>query len=179
MTNTDAELMHRTLHGDPEAFAMLVSRYEKPIYNLALRMLGDRDDAADVMQTVFIKAYQRSDRYDPAHAVFSWLYRIAVNESINLINRRKRRRGATVDLPSTGSSPEDDLGEVERREYIQRALSAMTLEHRIVIVLKHLLLLSYRDIAQILDIPEKTVKSRLFTARQVLRDRLLELGYSR
>jgi RNA polymerase sigma-70 factor (ECF subfamily) len=177
--NNDAELARRIRLGDEEAFAMLVNQYGRPIYNLALRMTGDVDDAADVAQTVFVKAYRRIGTYNPAHAFFSWLYRIAVNESINLVKSRRRRRQADVEPPPAPPTPEDELREVERRRTIQRALAEMSLDHRVVVVLKHLLMLSYRDIAGILDLPEKTVKSRLYTARRELRDRLLEQGYVR
>jgi RNA polymerase sigma-70 factor (ECF subfamily) len=178
MTNRDAELASKVSQGDQRAFAMLVAQYEKPIFNLALRMVSDRDDAADVTQNVFVKAYTKINLYDPAYAFFSWIYRIAVNESINLINRRKRRRNLELETPALPRTPEEEYRQSEMGRFIQRALAEMSLEHRVVIVLKHLLLLPYREIAVILDIPEKTVKSRLFSARQALRDRLVEQGYA-
>lgn len=179
MTNRDADLAIRVSQGDQRAFAMLVAQYEKPIFNLALRMVSDPDDAADVTQTAFVKAYTRIRQYNPAYNFFSWIYRIAVNESLNLISRRKVRQNAELEPPPLPKTPEDEFRQSEMGLFIQRALAQMTVEHRVVIVLKHLLMLPYREIATILDIPEKTVKSRLFTARQVLRDRLVEQGYAR
>lgn len=179
MTDEDAELVDRVRQGDRGAFAMLVERYEKPVYNLARRMVSDADDAADITQTVFLKAFLKIETYDPAHRFFGWIYRIAINESLNLLDSRGRRwnlhHGCSVD-PQT---PESQYDEAESQEYIRRALERMSLDQRVVIVLKHLLLLPCREIATILEIPEKTVKSRLFTARQVLRERLLAEGYVR
>lgn len=177
MTNMNAELASQVSKGDRRAFTMLVAKYEKPIFNLALRMVSDPDDAADVAQTVFVKAYTKIDQFNPAYSFFSWIYRIAVNESLNMINGRKRRRNLDYEPPHRQPTPEDDYRDSERGRFIKRALVQMSSEHRVIIVLKHLLMLKYADIASILDIPEKTVKSRLYTARQALRDRLVEQGY--
>jgi len=99
MTNKDADLAIRVSQGDQRAFAMLVAQYEKPIFNLALRMVSDPDDAADVTQNAFVKAYTKISQYNPAYTFFNWLYRIAVNESLNLISRRKRHQNADIEPP--------------------------------------------------------------------------------
>ena len=179
MQDVDVKLVERFKNGDRGAFAMLVDRYEKPIYNAALRITHNRDDAADITQTVFVKIMEKIDSYDQGHALFSWLYRIAVNESLNLVNRRNRRRGVRLETAPAPATPEDDYTLAESVRYLNRALGNMTFDHRVVIVLKHLLLLSYHEIADILEIPEKTVKSRLFSARHVLRRQLLAEGYVR
>ncbi len=177
MANTDEHLVIQFQNGDRKAFSMLVARYEKPIFNTAYRMVRNADDAADITQNSFIKAFEKIDTYNPSYKFFNWLYRIAVNETLNLINRRKRRQEYEYDPPARIPSPEDDLELTEMGRYLQGALDAMAYDQRIVIVLKHLLLLPYREIAGILDIPEKTVKSRLFSARHVLRTELLKQGY--
>ena len=156
---------------------MLVARYEKPVFNLARRMVSDPDDAADITQNVFVKVFLRIDTYKPDYNLFSWIYRIAVNESLNFLDGRNRRNALRYEPPTVQKTPEEDVGLSESSELIQRALERMTVDQRIVIVLKHLLLLPYREIATILGITEKTVKSRLFTARQVLKERLVERGY--
>ena len=158
---------------------MLVDRYEKPIYNAALRITRNRDDAADITQNVFVKSMEKIDSYDRKRALFSWLYKIAINESLNMVSRRKRRAAVRLDSVISPPTPEDDYSLVESSGYLQRALDTMSMDHRVVIVLKHLLLLSYQEIADILEIPEKTVKSRLFSARQALRRQLLAEGYVR
>ncbi len=179
MANTDAQLAIQFQNGDRKAFTMLVARYEKPIFNTAYRMVQDFDDAADITQNAFIKAFEKIDTFNPSYKFFNWIYKITVNETLNLINRRKRRRDFEYDPPARVPSPEDDLELNEMGHYLQKALNVMSYDQRIVIVLKHLLLLPYSEIADILGIPEKTVKSRLFSARQVLRRELIQQGYMR
>jgi len=157
---------------------MIVARYERPIFNMAYRMVHNHDDAADVTQAAFVKAFEKIDTFNPAYKFFNWLYRIAVNESINLLNRHKRNRQIEVDLPDHQPTPEENYALNELNLQLQRALKGMSYEHRIVIVLKHLLLLSYRDISEILEISEKTVKSRLYSARQILKKQLAKEGYA-
>jgi RNA polymerase sigma-70 factor, ECF subfamily len=175
----DADLVRQALRGDREAFGMLVAQYEKPIYNLAYRMVGDADEAADIAQNAFVKAYRKLASYDPAHRFFSWLYRIAVNEALNHLAWRRRSRELNPDPPAAVPQPDDDFQLVETSDLLGRALAAMSLEQRVVIILKHLILLPYREIAAILEIPEKTVKSRLFAARHVLREQVIKQGYTR
>ncbi|MEN8005939.1 MAG: sigma-70 family RNA polymerase sigma factor [Candidatus Krumholzibacteriota bacterium] len=179
MANTDIHLAIQFQNGDRKAFTMLVARYEKPIFNTAYRMVRNAEDAADITQIAFVKAFEKIHTFNPSFKFFNWLYKIAVNETINLINRRKRRREFEYDPPARIASPEDDLELNEMGSYLHKALDAMNHEQRIVIVLKHLLLLPYAEIAEILDIPEKTVKSRLFSARHVLRKELIKQGYVR
>jgi RNA polymerase sigma-70 factor (ECF subfamily) len=179
MSNTDAHLAIQFQNGDRKAFTMLVARYEKPIFNTAYRMVQNFDDAADITQNAFIKAYEKIDTYNPSYRFFNWIYKITVNETLNLINRRKRRREFEYDPPARLPSPEDDLELNEMGHYLQSALDAMSYDQKIVIVLKHLLLLPYAEIADILGLQEKTVKSRLFSARHVLRKELLKQGYMR
>jgi len=179
MADTDAQLAIQFQNGDRKAFTMLVARYEKPIFNTAFRMVKNFDDAADITQNAFVKAYEKIDTFNPSYKFFNWLYKITVNETLNLIDRRKRRQDFDYDPPAGVPSPEDDLELNEMSHFLQKALDAMSYDQRIVIVLKHLLLLSYNEIANILDIPEKTVKSRLFSARHVLRKELINQGYMR
>jgi RNA polymerase sigma-70 factor (ECF subfamily) len=179
MADTDAHLAIQFQNGDRKAFTMLVARYEKPIFNTAFRMVKNFDDAADITQNAFIKAYEKIDTFNPSYKFFNWIYKIAVNETLNLINRRQRRRDFDYDPPAGVPSPEDDLELNEMSHFLQMALDAMNYDQRIVIVLKHLLLLPYSEIGNILDIPEKTVKSRLFSARHVLRKELINQGYMR
>lgn len=178
MATVDAELAMQVQQGDRKAFSMLVAKYEKPIFNAAYRMLHNADDAADITQTAFVKAFEKIDSYNPSYKFFNWLYRITVNESLNTISRRKRRRNFEYDPPTRVPTPEEDLRLDEMGHLLQKALDVMSFDHRVIIVLKHLMLLSYAEIAGILDIPEKTVKSRLFTARQVLRKQLVLQGYA-
>ena len=178
MANMDEQLIIQFMQGDRKASAMLVDRYQKPIFNTAFRMMHNADDAADITQAAFVKAHERIDTYTPPYKFFNWIYKIAVNEAINVINRRKRRLNFDYDPPRALPTPDEDFALNEMSGLLQAALDSMKFDHRVVIVLKHLLMLSYAEIAGILDIPEKTVKSRLFTARQVLKDQLVEQGYT-
>jgi RNA polymerase sigma-70 factor (ECF subfamily) len=172
----DAKLVQDCLQGDPHAFEVLVGEYEKPVYNAALRMLGDSDDAADVTQTAFMKAFEKLGNYNPQYRFYSWIYRIVINESIDVLNRRKRSIELDERRLSSRGTPEIAMRETQLSAAMQEALMTVSVEYRTVVVLKHFMELSYREISRTLEIPEKTVKSRLFTARQLLKDRLADKG---
>jgi RNA polymerase sigma-70 factor (ECF subfamily) len=178
--HTDAELVRECLAGNQRAFETLVRKYEKPIYNVALRILRDPDDAMDIVQTVFVKAYEKLESFDEKREFFSWIYRIAINESINASKKTRRQdeyqSGVTAALPP---SQEDQRNAEILSGEIERAIEVLTLDYRMVIVLRHYHDFSYGEIAEILDIPEKTVKSRLFTARQQLKEILTARGVTR
>lgn len=161
-----------------ETFAWIVREYSRAVFNIAFRIANDREDAMDITQTTFLKAYERLDTYDPSHKIFSWLYKIAVNEAINCVNRRKRSEPLRDDDVALAPGPEEECAQNETSRELQRALLDINLEYRTVVVLRHFQDLSYREIGDILSIPEKTVKSRLFTGRRLLRDVLLKQGYT-
>jgi RNA polymerase sigma-70 factor (ECF subfamily) len=169
----DSGLVQRCRAGDRRAFERLVVRYQKPVFNAALRMLRNPQDALDVAQTTFLKAFEHLDDYDPSFRFYSWIYRIAVNESLNALGSRRAFQGINGEEPDEAPGPDlQTEGDQTRRE-IEAALMGISPELRAVIVLRHFIQLSYRDMADILQLPEKTVKSRLYSARQLLRDRLL------
>src|SRR3954462_13882033 len=174
--DVDQALVERYRKGDRQAFTDLVVRYQRPIYNAAFWILRSADDAKDIAQDVFLKVAERLDEYDSHHRFFSWIYRIAVNESLNLLRRNGHEEPLDdeVDLPGMGDDPETQARDAERTRYVERALSTMSPMDRTVIVLRHFSECSYQEIARLLDVDEKTVKSRLFEARHRLRDRLKE-----
>ena len=175
---TDTEAVRRCKAGDRRAFDVLLKRHERMVYNLALRMVRDSDDAADVTQSVFIKVYEKLDGFDEQYKFFSWLYRIAVNEALSYLEHRKReQRLDGIDAAEEEEETVDDEL-VERDQQIQEGLMALKEEHRALIILKHMQGLSYEEIGQILDIPLKMVKSRLYSARQQLKDLLKGKGMS-
>jgi RNA polymerase sigma-70 factor, ECF subfamily len=176
--DTDLELLERYRRGDQAAFAELVIRYQRPIYNAAFWVLRRAEDANDVTQEVFLKVAERLNEYDPRFKFFSWIYRIAVNESLNLLrrNRREDELDADIDLPDADSAgPEQQLSDVQLTQRLRSTLMRMTPNDRTVLALRHFSECSYQEIGQILDLDEKTVKSRLFEARQHLRDMLADL----
>ncbi|HSM69527.1 MAG TPA: sigma-70 family RNA polymerase sigma factor [Xanthomonadales bacterium] len=172
----DLALLEDCKRGDRQALDSLVRRYERPIYNAAFRMLGNPDEAADVMQTTFLKAFENLDRFNPKFKFFSWIYRIAINESINQLNRRGRQEPLAETLASATRGPDEKLDVGRKSQQVQAVLMTLQEDHRAVIVLRHYSECSYRQIGEILQIPEKTVKSRLFTARQVMKQKLQENG---
>ena len=173
----DTEFVRRTLAGDREAFGSLVGRYQKPLFNLAYGILDDADEAEEIAQAAFVKAFENLSSYDPSRKFFSWLYRIALNEALTSANRRRRfsRIEADVADDSGGGSTEE---RTEDEEMLRAAVTALKPDHRAVVVLKHLQGLSYTEISQVLNTPEKTVKSRLFSARLALRRVLEQKGFT-
>jgi RNA polymerase sigma-70 factor (ECF subfamily) len=169
-------LVDACLRGDRSAFDELVDRYEGPLYNAAFRITGSVDDAMDATQAAFVKAFEKLHSYDPKYKFFSWIYRIVVNQSLNLVGRRREEPGLEIDLPAKGRNPESVLDDRERMDELEKALLELAPEHRTMILLKHLEGFSYQEIGELLGIPEKTVKSRLFSARQRLRTILRERG---
>lgn len=163
--------------GDRKALEMLVTTLQKPVYNAAYRMLGNADDAADVTQATFLKVFENIGKFDPSFRLFSWTYRIAINESIDQL--KKRRKSAPLDeapeAASDASLQESAAADQASRE-VQDALMGLNEDQRTIIVLRYFNDCSYEDIARILDIPAKTVKSRLFSARQLMKDKLQQHG---
>jgi RNA polymerase sigma-70 factor, ECF subfamily len=177
-SETDQALLERYRRGDRAAFTELVVRYQRPVYNAAFWMLRRAEDASDITQIVFLRVAERLDEYDPKYKFFSWIYRIAVNESLNLLRRngREDELDEEVDLPGMESSnPEWQVGEAEVSKLIQAALLSMATNDRMVLTLRHFSECSYQEIAEILDLDEKTVKSRLYEARHRLAALLKDL----
>ncbi len=170
----DTDLVRRTMKGERTAYEALLIRYEKPVYNAAYRMLNSTEDARDVTQTVFLKAYENLGQFDPKYRFFSWIYRIAVNESINCLNLRNRTEELAGEPIAETSGPDDATDSDQRSRRIQSALMLIKPEYRAVIILRHFLDFNYVEIGAILDIPEKKVKSRLYSGRQSLKDALQE-----
>jgi RNA polymerase sigma-70 factor (ECF subfamily) len=172
----DLDLVEKTVGGQTAAFEGLVRKYQKVIYNVALRMSNDADDAADITQDVFVKAFHKLSTFDRRYKFFSWLYRIAVNESLNFVRSKKRFESLDDPERSVDVSSDDKTDDALLLRQVDQALMELKPDSRIVIVLRHFHDLTYQDMSRLLDIPEKTVKSRLFTARQMLREILTRKG---
>jgi RNA polymerase sigma-70 factor (ECF subfamily) len=172
----DRALVKRCLSGDRQAFEALIEEYQRPLYNAAYRILGNPADAADATQAAFLKAFEHLKNYDPEYKFFSWIYRIAVNESINQLKRNRKQQPLDEFEAGNGPGPdrEAEAGDLSRK--VQEGLMALTADYRSVLVLRHFSDCSYREISEILEIPEKTVKSRLYSARQLMKDELLAHG---
>ena len=164
----DSALLERYRDGDRQALLELFKRYEKPVYNVALRITGNREDAADVAQTVFMKAFENHHRFDPKHRFFSWIYRIAVNESIRSAEQGSRLQALSEREESAAKGPESTAGSQQLSDAVQDSLMQLDAKYRAVLVMKHFLGLSYREIGASLEISEQLVKSRLYSARQLM-----------
>ena len=172
----DQELIERCRRGDRRALEAVLEKYQKPIFNAAYRMLGNADDAADVTQATFLKAFENLGHYNPNYKFFSWIYRIAINDSIDRINLGKREQVLEDVQPSAEPGPESRVQEETVSRTVQAVLMGLQEDHRAVLVLRHFSDCSYQEISEILHIPEKTVKSRLYSARQKMKDQLESEG---
>ena len=152
--------------------SQLVSQYQRPVFNAAYRILGDMDDAADTTQTVFLKVFEHFDDYDPKFKFFSWVYRIAINESLNQVKKRHKQEPLDDSQVSPWQSPAEELDSKLLCNRVQAALMLLNTDYRTVVVLKHISGCSYQQISEILQLPEKTVKSRLYSARQLMKKSL-------
>jgi RNA polymerase sigma-70 factor (ECF subfamily) len=131
-------------------------------------MVGDMADAQDIVQTAFIKAFEKLSSFDEKYKFFSWIYRIMVNESLKHLDRSKQAGKLEIEVSSETKSPDEQYRVTLLREKIQDALMKLKPLHRTVIVLRYFADLSYRELAFVFDLPEKTIKSRLYSARQLL-----------
>jgi len=161
----------RAQQGDEEAFSQIVEAYQRPVYNLAYRMLGSAGDAQDAAQEVFLRAYSHLESYDPARKFSSWILSIASHYCIDRL-RRGHRRQVSLDefepdrwLPDTAPRPEDEAMDRDQEVRIRRLLDVLPEQHRLVIVLRYWYDMSYQEIAQITSSTESAVKSRLHRAR--------------
>ena len=181
------EIIRSVLRGNVNDFEKLVTAYEKNVYNIALRMVGDPDDAADMTQETFIKAYRALSGFRGDSKFSSWLYRIASNVCLDFLRSRSRHpqvslSGADEDdrtafeLPDMSQNPEEQLMKKLSMEAVRRGLGQLPEQQRQILVLRELGGLSYAELAQTLGLEEGTVKSRIFRARKRLCALLLRDG---
>lgn len=176
MDPTDRELVRRARSGDPGAFDALVSRHGPGLLRLAAGMLGQAADAQDVVQETLLGAFKGLARFDGRSAVRTWLVGILVRQA-SLHRRRGRRWPQPLDEASPPPTPlrgEGTLAAADARLDLAAMLAALSEEHRQVLLLREIEGLSYDDIATLLGIARGTVESRIFRARQALRDRVFE-----
>jgi RNA polymerase sigma-70 factor (ECF subfamily) len=170
--DSDIGAVAECLAGQSEAFAALVEKYQRVMYVVAFRTLGNEADASDATQTAFVKAYEQLAAFDPRYRFFSWLYRILRNECLNVIRARRPQEPLSTALRSP-TTPFDAARASEQRRHVQMALDTLVPEEREVVVLRHYAELRYDEIAATLGLPASTVKSRLYSARQHMGRRLL------
>jgi RNA polymerase sigma-70 factor (ECF subfamily) len=167
----DSLAVERCLNGDLEAFGTLVERYQRQVFNAILHMVGNYEDAREITQQVFLKAFEHLGSYERGRRFFSWIYRIAMNESINHLKARRTFEPFEFEENQIRSNHRA-FASLETQREVRQAVLALKSEYRAVVILRHFLGCSYRDAAEALDLPEKTIKSRLFEARQILKSTL-------
>lgn len=175
----DNRLISECLRGRTEAFEELVRRYQDRLYNTVYRLLGHAEDARDAVQEAFINAYQSLNSFKGDSQFYTWLYRIAINTAISLKRKSRsmpvsgsdRGLGEPID-PSPASSPGHALEMAEDERRVQKALNRLSPEHRAVLILKDLEGQKYEEMAEILNVPIGTVRSRLHRARSEMRQLL-------
>jgi RNA polymerase sigma-70 factor (ECF subfamily) len=185
----DADLVRRVAEGDAQAFESLMTRYQSPIHGFLRGMLGNREDAQDAAQEVFVRVFTQAHRYQPSAPFRSWLYRIATNVAIDAVRKRKRRwfgllpartltthdgdeRNPLDEVPSGGATALALLIDDERDQHVARAVATLPRVYRAALVLRDLQDLSYEEVAVVLGCRVGTVKSRINRARNLLRDKL-------
>ena len=182
----DIELINGALAGVEESFEELVQRYQRPIISYVYRFLNDYDASLDVTQEVFIKVYNSLDRYSSDYKFSTWLYRIAHNAAIDHIRRNSRKEHSLeaenqegtfqLQLESARPNPEQDRQRSEWRTEIESVVRCLPSSYRELIALRHGKDLSYIEIAEVTGLPLGTVKNRLFRAREMMREMLVERG---
>jgi RNA polymerase sigma-70 factor (ECF subfamily) len=173
----EARLIRWAKEGDTRAFDALVGIYGRVVYNLALRMVGDPDDASDLTQRSFLRAWNGLGSFDSNRRFFSWLYRITINESLRLLEERRPLETLDERMADPAPSPEEYRNRRERSDRVQAALMAVGANDREILVLRYFGQLSYAELGELLEVPEKTIKSRLYTARQTLGRVLRQRGF--
>ena len=182
MPETDELIIHKIIQGDTGSFGRLVERYQHQIYNLALRMSGHREDARDITQETFIKVFNSLSAFRFEAGFKTWLYRIASNSCLDYMRRLNRDSARRIErppedlpdplelVPAGGPGPEESIIKRESREAVKKALESLPDAYRLPLVMHHYQGLSYREIASVLDISEKTVGTRLYRAKKMLKD---------
>jgi RNA polymerase sigma-70 factor (ECF subfamily) len=183
----DRALVRRCLRNDQAAYKALLERYQRPVFALVRRMVANEEEARDLAQEAFIRAFRNLKQFDQSRKFSSWLFRIANNLCIDHYRRRKldtvpmvRRSDGeeeeTWDLPDTGPSPAETFSDRERARSLLAVVEALPPVYRMVILLRHQQGLTYDEIAETLDLPLGTVKARIHRAHKLLKEKLSRQG---
>ncbi len=175
MHQTDIEIVKEVLQGRSEAFRELVSRYKRAVYSLCYRMVQNNEEAEDLSQEVFIKVYQYLEKYDESYKFSTWILKIATNTTIDYL---RKKRVDTVPLEE-GIESKQEMASAEsiyfhqsNKELIEKMIKELPEEYRLLIMLYHQQGLSYKEIAENVNIPMSKVKNRLHRARNILKEQL-------
>lgn len=182
----DEELVRRVQAGNNEAFEELVKRYERKVYNIAYRLMGNERDASEVLQDAFLRAYRFLPKFQFKSSFFTWLYRIATNVSLTKLRKREKVQLVSIDEPANADgdlpleipdyryNPEKMMKQRQLREALQNAVDSLPPDYRSVVVLRDLEGLSNEEVSKVLNLTVAAVKSRLHRGRLELRKVLAE-----
>jgi len=182
----DMQLIVSSKQGDQDAFAQLVQRYQRHVFNLVFRMLQQYEEACEITQETFLAAWQALPSFRGDARFTTWLYRIAYNCSLKQLDQRKRDKALQAALQAEQALEHVDndkradaqLEAHDRQAFIQELLSKLPAKYRIVLILRHLQDMTYEEMAEILTVPIGTIKTHLFRARNLLKERLQGLDRS-
>ncbi len=180
-TDPDRRLLELCRQGDPHAFETLFRKYQTYVYNVSLGMLNNSEDAADITQETFLRLHRSLDSFRGDSTFSTWLYRVAVNLCITEIRRRGRNRYQFLDdiahdeeaqlTEEPGPTPDEAIELAEERQVVHRVLRTLPPDYRAIMVLRHFQQLAYEEIAEVLNLTLSQVKTRLFRARKMFKDR--------
>jgi RNA polymerase sigma-70 factor (ECF subfamily) len=183
----DVSLIRQVQAGDLQAFAELVRKYQDRIHNVCWRLCGNREDACDLTQEVFLRAFEAVETFRGKSGFYTWIYRIAVNLALSQRRRMRVRAALPLDAEKVGHNGEGSTPQLadprtpapsagaeaaERHERVAAALAGLDAEYRAALVLRDIEGMDYQEIADVLEVPVGTVKSRIFRGRMALRERL-------
>jgi RNA polymerase sigma-70 factor (ECF subfamily) len=175
VNNNESEWLVRAIEGDDNAFTQLIEKYQRPVYNLCYRMLGNPGDAEDAAQEAFFRAYKALDRYDPKRSFATWLLSIASHYCIDQLRKRRftsfsmdDEEHAWLEPPDPAPSPENTVSSREKQEQVQQLLERLGPKDRSAVVMRYWYDYSYEEIAEALSLTISAVKSRLHRARKDL-----------
>lgn len=173
----DIQLVTSSKNGDQDAFSLLVQRYQRRVFNLVFRMVQNYEEASEITQETFLAAWQGLPAFRGEARFSTWLYRIAYNCALKQLEMRKRDNALQVALQSEQIVEGDDshnahLASLDNQELVQEQLSQLPPKYRIVLILRHLQDMTYEEMAEVLTMPIGTIKTHLFRARNLLKERL-------
>nr|WP_294682728.1 sigma-70 family RNA polymerase sigma factor [uncultured Anaerotignum sp.] len=184
----EMRLVKKAKQGDLHAFEELILQHEKIVYNVALRMMNHSEDAKDISQEVFLKAYRNIKNFDERSQFSTWLYRITANTCIDEMRKRKGKQSFSLEeeleneegsmrrqIADEGETPEESLLRQEQKSEILQALDSLSPEHKTAVILRDIKGLSYEEIAELLELSLGTVKSRISRGRSQLKQEFIKL----
>lgn len=180
----DTQLVSASKNGDQDAFSLLVQRYQRRVFNLVFRMLQNYEEASEVTQEAFLAAWQGLPSFRGEARFSTWLYRITYNCALKQLETRKRDQALQTALQAEQTFESADpknalLDMLDNQEMVQEQLSQLPPKYRIVLILRHLQDMTYEEMAEVLTMPVGTIKTHLFRARNLLKERLQAFEYGR